>query len=187
MEGNHAVIGTGPADQEKYNIFNVKIKEMNDFITMNSPWCLIYVIDTNVNGNKEPQFLSCHGRDQTGHYYIIESAACEILKFRCPDLAHLANNLFTEQGRLNLMNKLRDYIPLANVSPTYVNGEVAHLVMVPRICLKPLHEEYSTIGDSSLKMHFSNFPKVNLTSSLDDTQTFTVSFINANDNIIVDL
>ncbi len=49
--------------------------EMNDFIDMKSPWCLLYVIATDADGNKESHILSCYLRDQAGHYYMIESAA----------------------------------------------------------------------------------------------------------------
>ncbi len=52
---------------------------MNDFINMKPPWCLAYVIATHTNGNKEPHILSCHRRDQTSHYYIIELTACKVL------------------------------------------------------------------------------------------------------------
>ncbi len=71
--------------------------------------------------------------------------------------------------------------------PAYVNGEVAHLVIVPKICLKPPCEVYSTMEVSLWKTHFSNLPKLDPTSSLDENQPFTVSFINADNNIIVDL
>ncbi len=83
--------------------------------------------------------------------------------FRFLDLVHLANNLFTEQGRLNLMSKRREYRPYVNISPAYVNGEVARVVIAPKICLKPPCEV------SILKTYFSNLSKVDLTSVLDDT------------------
>ncbi len=57
-EGNNAVLGTLPAGQENFNIFNGTTGEMNDFITMNFPWCLVYVIATNAYGNQEPSILS---------------------------------------------------------------------------------------------------------------------------------
>ncbi len=69
----NALLGILPADQENYNIFNGKTGQMNDFV--NIPWCLVYEIATNSNGNKEPHILSCHRRNQTGHYYLIESTA----------------------------------------------------------------------------------------------------------------
>ncbi len=31
------------------------------------------------------------------------------------------------------MSELREYWPFANISPSYVNGENAHLVIVPKI------------------------------------------------------
>ncbi len=37
------------------------------------------------------------------------------------------------------------------------------------------------------QLHGTSFPKVNPTSALDDTQPFAVSFINADDDIIVDM
>ncbi len=156
---------------------------MNDFKSMRSPWCLVYVIATNADGNKEPHILSCHRRDQTGHCYIIKSAAWEFLMFRCWDLAHLTNNLFMKQGRLNLVSKLREYRSFANISPDYVNGENENLDIMPKIwpC-----EEYSTMEVSIISTHFSNFPMVNPTSELIDTQPFAVSFINADDGIVVD-
>ncbi len=98
--------------------------------------------------------------------------------FRFLDLAHLANNLFKEQERSNLMSKLGEYRPFANISPAYVNGEVRHLVIMPSICLKPPCEEYSTMEVFILNMHFSNLSKINLTSALNDTQPCAVSFIN---------
>ncbi len=99
-----------------------------------------------------------------GQYYLFESADWEVLMFRFLDLAHLANNLFMEQGRLNLMSKLREYGPFANIFPAYVRGIVAHLVIVPKICLKPPCEEYSAMEVSILKIHFGNLPKVHPTS-----------------------
>ncbi len=48
---------------------------MNDFVYIKNPWCLVYVIATNADGNMEPHILSFHRRDQTGHYYMIASAA----------------------------------------------------------------------------------------------------------------
>ncbi len=47
--------------------------------------------------------------------------------------------------------------------------------------VQPPYEEYSTM------QHFSNLPKVDLTSALDDTQPFAVSFLNEDNDIIVDL
>ncbi len=113
-EGNFAVLGILPADQPNYKIFNGKKWKWDDFINMKSPWCLLYVIATNANGNKEPHILSCHRRDQTGHYYLIESAAHEVV-FRFPDLDHLAKNLFKGKGRLNIISKLREYGPFENI------------------------------------------------------------------------
>ncbi len=66
--------------------------------------------------------LSWYRQDQTGHYYVFKSAAQEVLMLRCLDLAHFANNLFTEQGRLNLVSKRREYGPFVNISQAYVNG-----------------------------------------------------------------
>ncbi len=133
-EGNNSVLGSLPAVQENYNIFNCTIGEMNDFITLNCFWCLVFVIATNVDEIQEPHILLYHGRDQTGHYYLIEFTAQEVLMFRNPDLSHLANNLFTVQGRLNLVSKLRLCRPFANISPDYVNGEA------PSYCVKNLFE-----------------------------------------------
>ncbi len=155
-EGNIAVLGTLLAGQENFNISNCKTGEMNDFITMNSPWCLVNVIATNANENQKPIILSYHRRDHMGRYYLIESAAQEVRMFRFPDLAHLGNNFFTEQGRLNLVSTLRQYRPFANVSPAYVIGKVAHLVFVPKKYLNPPCEEYSAIEVSLLNTHFSN-------------------------------
>ncbi len=90
---------------------------MNDFIDMKSPWYLVFLISTDANGNQEPHILSCHKRDQTGYYYLMESTAQEVYMFRFQNLAHLANNLFTEQGKSYLMSKLREYGPFANISP----------------------------------------------------------------------
>ncbi len=99
-----------------YNIYNGKRDEMNGFITVNSPCYLVHVIATNANGNREPHILSCHRRDQMCHYYLIESVTWEVLMFRFPNLTSLANYLFTEKGRLNLMNKLREYKPFVDIS-----------------------------------------------------------------------
>ncbi len=85
------------------------------------------------------------------------------------------------------MSKLREYRPFGNISPAYVNSEVTHLVIMQKICLKPPCKEYSTMEVSILKTHFSNLPKVDWTSALDDTQPFAVSFINSDDDIIDDL
>ncbi len=146
--------------------------EMNDFNAMNSLWCLVYVIATNADGSHEPHILSCYIRDQTGHYYLIESATREVLMFGFPYLVHLDNHLFMEQGRLNPIGKLREYRSFANISPTHVNGEDAHLVIVPKNCLKPPCEEYSTMEVSILNMHFSNLPMLDWTNALNDTQPF---------------
>ncbi len=81
-EGNGAVLGTLLADQENYNIFNGTMGDINDFTGMKSPWCLVYIIATNTNGNQELHILSCHRRDQTSHYFLIESAA---ERFSCSD------------------------------------------------------------------------------------------------------
>ncbi len=123
-----------------------------------------------------------------GHYFLIESAAWDVLMFRFQNLAHLANNLFMEQWRSNLMSKLREYGLFAIISPAYLNGEVANLVIVPRICLKTQceYEEYSTMEVSVLNMHFNNLPKVDPTSALHETEPFAVSFINADHDIVVD-
>ncbi len=103
---------------------------------------------TNANGDKEPHILSSHQKDQMCHYYLIESAGEEALMFRFLDLNHLANNLFREQGRLNLMSKPREYGPFANIFPCYVNEEVTNLDIVPKFFLKPPCEEYSTMEGS---------------------------------------
>ncbi len=49
--------------------------EMNDFVAMKSPWCLICVIDIDNDGNNEDHILTCYKRIKTGRYYLIESAA----------------------------------------------------------------------------------------------------------------
>ncbi len=94
--------------------------------------------------------MACHRQDQTGHYYLIESAACEVLVLRFPGLTHLANNLFTEKRRSNVMSKLRGHRPFANIAPCYENDEVACVVITPKNCLKPSCEEYSTMEVSEL-------------------------------------
>ncbi len=170
MEENNMILGTLHAYQENYKIFNGTTSEMNEFMNMNSPWCLIYVIATSADGNKEPHILSCHRRKQTVHYYPIELVAQKVLLFRCPDLTHLANNLFTETGWSNQMNQLREYGPFADVSPLKLNGEVACFVIVPKICLKNPSDEYSTIGIYDMNTHFSNLPLNDGTSELDVTQ-----------------
>ncbi len=91
--------------------------------------------------------------------------------FRFQNLAHLASNLFMKQVKSN---------------PAYVNIGVAYLVIIPRICLNPSSEEYSTMEASVWNTHFSNLPKVIPTSALNDTQ-LAVSVINEDDDIIVDL
>ncbi len=85
------------------------------------------------------------------------------------------------------MIKLREYRSFANISPDYMNGEVANQVIMPRVCLKSPCEEYTTMEISILNIHFGNLPKVNPTISLNDTQPLTVSFINANNDIVVNL
>ncbi len=99
-------------------------------------------------------------KNSHGHYYLIESGDQEVLKFRSPDLDHLANNLFKEKGRLNLMSKLREHRQFVNISPYCETGEVEHIIITPKICLKTPYEEYSTMEISVLNTHFSNLPKV---------------------------
>ncbi len=85
------------------------------------------------------------------------------------------------------MSKLRGYEPFADISHDKVNDEVANLVIVTKICFKHPCEEYSIMDVSVLEMHFSNLPQVDTTSELDGTQPFTVSFVNADADTIVDL
>ncbi len=59
----NTITGTLHANQESYKIFNSTIDEMADFISMNSPWCLIYVVATNAKENKESHILSSHRRE----------------------------------------------------------------------------------------------------------------------------
>ncbi len=77
--------------------------------------------------------------------------------FRCPDLANLANILFTEQGLLNLVSKLREHGPFANISPDYdMNEEVSNPVIMPKIRLKLPCEDYSTMEISILSISIIN-------------------------------
>ncbi len=85
------------------------------------------------------------------------------------------------------MSKLSEYRPFGNIAPSHVHGKVAHLVIIPNICLKPPCEEYTTMVMTVLETHFSNLPKINTTSALETKQLFAVSFICGEDNIIFDL
>ncbi len=78
-----------------------------------------------------------------------------------------------EGGRVRLMSLLRDYGPFADISARYVQEKVAHLVIIPKICLKHPWEEYTEMGMTALEQH--NFHIVKTTSALTDTQPFTVS------------
>ncbi len=140
---------------------------------MNSPWLLIYVIATNGDQNKEPHILS-HCRNQMGHYYLIKSAALKVLIFILTNLAHVANYLFTKDRRVRLMNQLSDFGPSVDISASYANDNVAHLIVVPKICLKPPNEEYAKTGMAESELHFSSFPTVNTYSALDNSQPFAV-------------
>ncbi len=104
---------------------------------MNSPWFLKYEITTGGNQYKEPYILSCHHRNQTRHYYLIESAALKVASFRFTNLDHIANYLFTKGKIVRLISLLRDYGLFANVSASNIQGKVVYLVIVPKICLKP--------------------------------------------------
>ncbi len=73
-EGYNTILGTLPADQENYKIFNSMECEWDDFVSIKSPWCLIHVTAIDHNGNKEDQMLSCLKKCEAGHYYMIESA-----------------------------------------------------------------------------------------------------------------
>ncbi len=44
MGWNNALLGTLPADQENYKVFNSMEDELDDFVAMKSPWCLIHVM-----------------------------------------------------------------------------------------------------------------------------------------------
>ncbi len=113
---------------------------------MNSLWFLIYVIATNNNGNGEPHILSCGHRLQTWHYNFIESTGQEVLVFWFTSLAHTDNYLFTKGGRVKVINLLKDYEAFADISVSSVNDVVVHVVIIPKICLKPPCEEYATMG-----------------------------------------
>ncbi len=106
MEGNNAILGTLPAVQENYKIFNSMEGEMDDFVAMKFSWCLIHVISIDNDGNNEGRILSCFKRNETGCYYLIESTAQNILMFRFCNLTLYAKTLFTKEGRLNLVNEL---------------------------------------------------------------------------------
>ncbi len=58
MECNNSILGTSPADQENFKIFNGTEDELNDFIAMISPWCLICVMAYADNGEAEDHILS---------------------------------------------------------------------------------------------------------------------------------
>ncbi len=76
---NVTVHGPLNSDIQHYKIFHGTKEEMNAIIMMNSPWFLIYVIATKGNQNQEPHILSCPHRNQTGQYYLMESAGQEVL------------------------------------------------------------------------------------------------------------
>ncbi len=135
QERNIEVPGNLTRDDQNYRIyriFNGMRKNEEDSIVMNSPWFLMYVIATNSNGNEEPHILSCHCRKQSFCYYLIKSAGQKVLLFQFKSLAHIANHLFTKDGRIKLMNFLREYGPFADISASYVNDVVAHLVIIPK-------------------------------------------------------
>ncbi len=58
---------------------------------------------------------------------------------------------------------------------------------VPKICLEIPYEGYENMTLEDLENDFSNFPIVKTNQSLKDDQLFEVSFINADDNIIIDM
>ncbi len=64
--------------------------------------------------------------------------------------------------------------------------KVANQVIVPRICLKHLCQEYSKMGGSKLRKHFSNLLQVAKNSILNGNQPLTVSFIDADESIIIE-
>ncbi len=59
MECNNSILGTSPADQENFKIFNGTEDELNDFNAMKSPWCLICVMAYAHNVEAEDHILSC--------------------------------------------------------------------------------------------------------------------------------
>ncbi len=73
MKGYNAILGTLPADQEN-KIFHGTKGEWDDFVSMKSPWCLIYVVAINDDGNKEDHVFSYFKRNETCNCYIFESA-----------------------------------------------------------------------------------------------------------------
>ncbi len=136
VERNVAILGTLEADQENCKTFNETRVKLDDFIAMNSPWFLIYVIATNRVQNRESHILSCHCRDQTRHYYLIELAVQEVLILWFKSLDCVANYLFSDVGQSILMAKLSEYRPFDDILAEYMNNDIVHLVVAPKICLK---------------------------------------------------
>ncbi len=147
QERNIEVLGTLHSDQQNYKTFNGTGREMDYFVAMNSHWCLIHVIAKNSNQNKEPNIISCCHRSQMGHYYLIKSAAPEVLIFQFTNLTHRAKYLFMEGGRIKLTSVLRYYGPFADISASYLQDEVVNLFIVS-ICVKK-HQK----GKKSKKKH----------------------------------
>ncbi len=116
MKGLNTILGTLPADEKNYKIFHGTEDELDDFVAMKSPWCLIHVIAIKSDGNKEDHILSCFKRNEMGCYYIIESAATNVVMFRFHNLTNMAKTLFIEKQRSNLTNKLSEKGPFSVLS-----------------------------------------------------------------------
>ncbi len=108
-ERNIALLSNLEGNQQNYITFNGMLGKMDDFIPINSPWFLIYVIATNCTRNKEPHIISCHCRR---HYYFIELVTSEVLLLRFKNLACVENCLLANRGQSILVSKLRGYGPL---------------------------------------------------------------------------
>ncbi len=91
---------------------------------------LICGIAINGNGNEEPHILSCHCRNQSGHYYQINSARQEVLIFWFTSLAHTVNHLFTKGSRIKLTTFLREYGLFASIPASCLNDVTTHIVII---------------------------------------------------------
>ncbi len=134
------------------------------------------------NGGKEDHILSCFKMNEMCCYYLIESAAQHVVMFRFCNWCIWWIYSPKREDQISWMNKG----PYQCVIMDDVNGKVSNLVIVPRIFLKHPCKEYSKMGFSESKKHFSNIPQVEKDKGLNWNQPLAVSFVYANNSFVID-
>ncbi len=85
------------------------------------------------------------------------------------------------------MSEFRGKGPFEDIITDEMNENAANQIIVPRICLNHPCEEFSKMDLCKLKIYFSSLPQVAKNMVWNENHPLAVSFVDADDSIVIDL